>query len=70
MQRRAERLERMLDDPYYIVDTRKPSRPPHEDVDSIPIVRLEDMPALPKGRGTLLSFVAYSLRMLWLIEQN
>ncbi|KAF5368594.1 hypothetical protein D9758_002444 [Tetrapyrgos nigripes] len=47
--RRAERLERLKDDPYYIMD-KAPSRPSDspapEDVDSIPVVRLEDMPSL------------------------
>ncbi|KAK7464464.1 AP-3 complex subunit delta [Stygiomarasmius scandens] len=45
--RRAERLERLKDDPYYIMD-KAPSRPSPapEDVDSIPVVRLDDMPSL------------------------
>ncbi|GAW04764.1 Adaptor protein complex AP-3 delta subunit [Lentinula edodes] len=46
--RRAERLERQRDDPYYIMD-KKPSKtvsPPHDvDLDSIPVVKLEGMPA-------------------------
>ena len=50
LQRRAERLERMKDDPYYIVDDR-PSKLLDDDVDSIPVVRLDDMPLLPKGSG-------------------
>lgn len=48
-QRRAERLERMRDDPYYIVDA-EPAKPAHEDLDAIPIVHLEDMPPLPKSK--------------------
>ncbi|THV06465.1 Ap3d1 protein [Dendrothele bispora CBS 962.96] len=45
--RRAERLERLKDDPYYIMD-KTPSRPSPapEDVDSIPVVKLDDMPSL------------------------
>ncbi|KAG9222260.1 hypothetical protein CCMSSC00406_0006557 [Pleurotus cornucopiae] len=43
--RKAERLERLKDDPYYIIDDKPPPRPT-EDVDSIPIVRLDDMPSL------------------------
>lgn len=37
---KAERLERMRDDPYYIMDDRSP-KPSAEDVDSIPVVRLD-----------------------------
>jgi AP-3 complex subunit delta-1 len=52
-QRRAERLERLRDDPYYLVDNRAATkRPPPRnthDIDSIPIVRLDDMPAFPNG---------------------
>ncbi|KAF4604673.1 AP-3 complex subunit delta [Pleurotus pulmonarius] len=45
--RKAERLERLKDDPYYIIDDKSPPPPrPTEDVDSIPIVRLDDMPSL------------------------
>ncbi|KAL4070486.1 adaptin N terminal region-domain-containing protein [Scleroderma citrinum] len=43
--RKAERLERMRDDPYYITDDRPP-KPPGEDIDSIPIVRLDELPPL------------------------
>ncbi|KAI0031249.1 adaptin N terminal region-domain-containing protein [Vararia minispora EC-137] len=45
-QARAERLERQRDDPFYIpVD--KPARgPAAEDIDSIPVVHLDDMPAM------------------------
>ncbi|KAG1868262.1 adaptin N terminal region-domain-containing protein [Suillus subalutaceus] len=44
---KAERLERMRDDPYYIVDDR-PQKPPAEDVDSIPVVRLDGPLPLPE----------------------
>ncbi|KAF9469633.1 Ap3d1 protein [Collybia nuda] len=43
--RKAERLAQLRDDPYYIHDDR-PSQPVDVDVDSIPIVRLDDMPSL------------------------
>ncbi|KAJ7610855.1 adaptin N terminal region-domain-containing protein [Roridomyces roridus] len=46
-QRLAERRERMREDPYYIVDDRPSTSRTHDDVDSIPVVRLEGMPALP-----------------------
>ncbi|KAH8835125.1 Adaptor protein complex AP-3 delta subunit [Flagelloscypha sp. PMI_526] len=42
---KAERQERLRDDPYYIVDDRPPL-PPVDDIDSIPVVKLEGMPAL------------------------
>jgi AP-3 complex subunit delta-1 len=48
-QLKAERLERMRDDPYYIVDDPS-SKPPPLDVDSIPVVRLDDLPPMPKGQ--------------------
>ncbi|OCH95738.1 Adaptor protein complex AP-3 delta subunit, partial [Obba rivulosa] len=42
--RKAARLERLRDDPYYLIDDRaKPKSDPH-DVDSIPIVKLDDLP--------------------------
>lgn len=41
-QRKAERLERIRDDPYYITDDHPP-KPPGEDIDSIPIVRLDEL---------------------------
>ncbi|KAG9313936.1 adaptin N terminal region-domain-containing protein [Chiua virens] len=40
---KAERLERMREDPYYITDERS-MRTAMEDVDSIPVVRLDDLP--------------------------
>jgi AP-3 complex subunit delta-1 len=48
LQRVAERRERLRDDPYYIMDD-KPStskRVVDDDIDSIPVVRLDDMPSL------------------------
>lgn len=48
-QLKAERLERMREDPYYITDER-PTRTAVDDLDSIPVVRLDDLlPPLPKG---------------------
>lgn len=47
-QLKAERLERMRDDPYYIMDDRS-QKPPTEDIDSIPIVRLDGLLPLPGG---------------------
>lgn len=56
-QLKAERLERMKDDPYYIMDDsmRKPQTPA-EDIDSIPVVRLDDMPPMPRGMKVMLRF--------------
>jgi len=40
----------MKDDPYYIMDDSMRNPPtPAIDVDSIPVVRLDDMPPMPKG---------------------
>ncbi|OBZ78815.1 AP-3 complex subunit delta-1 [Grifola frondosa] len=47
--RRAERLERMRDDPYYLIDDRPSMKPNPVDVDSIPVVRLDDLPPLPQA---------------------
>ncbi|KAL5494662.1 APL5 [Sanghuangporus weigelae] len=42
---KARRLEMLRDDPYYIIDA--PARPRQsDDVDSIPVVRLDDLPPL------------------------
>lgn len=46
---KAERLERMRDDPYYLTDDRQHRKPGDEDLDSIPIVRLDDLPPLSQG---------------------
>ena len=45
---KAERLERLRDDPYYIMDRSTSTKPPgqDEDVDSIPVVHLDGMPSL------------------------
>ncbi|KAF9532121.1 Ap3d1 protein [Crepidotus variabilis] len=43
--RKAERQAQLRDDPYYIVDDR--STKPLEEVESIPVVHLEDMPPIP-----------------------
>lgn len=45
---KAERMERLKDDPFYLVDDRPPRAIP-PDVDSIPIVRLDDLPPLSQG---------------------
>ncbi|KAJ7109859.1 Ap3d1 protein [Mycena epipterygia] len=46
-QRQAERRERLREDPYYIIDDRpSTSMRVDEDLDSIPVVRLEGMPSL------------------------
>ncbi|KAF7303117.1 AP-3 complex subunit delta [Mycena kentingensis (nom. inval.)] len=51
--RLAERRERQREDPYYIIDDRptataaaSSSRQTRDDIDSIPVVRLDDMPSL------------------------
>ncbi|KAI0691983.1 Adaptor protein complex AP-3 delta subunit [Cytidiella melzeri] len=45
--RKAERLERQRDDPFYLTDPRKSARGTvPDDVDSIPVVRLDDLPSL------------------------
>ncbi|KAF9453879.1 Ap3d1 protein [Macrolepiota fuliginosa MF-IS2] len=43
--RKAERREQLRDDPYYIIDD-PPPKLIEEDVESIPVVRLEDMPSI------------------------
>jgi hypothetical protein len=46
-QLKAERLERQRDDPFYLTDQRSPTRgAAQEDVDSIPVVRLDGLPSL------------------------
>ncbi|GJE89511.1 AP-3 complex subunit delta [Phanerochaete sordida] len=47
--RKAERLERQRDDPFYLADDRSSARAPAEDVDAIPVVRLDDLPPLPQS---------------------
>lgn len=43
--RKAERMERIRDDPYYIIDDRPTSKKHNiDDVDSIPVVKLDDLP--------------------------
>ena len=54
-QKRLERIERLKDDPYYIFDKEieKPVPSTSSDVDSIPIVRLDDL--MPVAPGPLCS---------------
>ncbi|KAJ7492282.1 adaptin N terminal region-domain-containing protein [Mycena latifolia] len=47
VQRLAERRERLREDPYYIIDDRPSTSMRDDDLDSIPVVRLEGMPSLP-----------------------
>lgn len=49
MQRKAERMERLRDDPFYLADDRPATKPKVDDVDSIPVVRLDDLPPLPQS---------------------
>jgi AP-3 complex subunit delta len=44
-------MERMRDDPFYLADDRH-AQPKVEDVDNIPVVRLDDLPPLPQSTGT------------------
>lgn len=40
----------MRDDPYYIMDDSiRKTQTPAVDVDSIPVIRLDDLPPIPKG---------------------
>ena len=66
LQKRQERIERLKDDPYYIFDKKEIEKPPASlDVDSIPIVRLDDlMPAAPGVPHSTRTFVAASLIQL------
>ncbi|KAI0094397.1 Ap3d1 protein [Irpex rosettiformis] len=48
--RKQERLERQRDDPFYLTDSRQPAQgPTQDDVDLIPVVRLDDLPGLSEG---------------------
>ena len=44
-------MERLRDDPYYLMDDRPPppTRLEAPDVESIPVVRLDDLPPLTQG---------------------
>jgi len=60
LQKRLERIERLKDDPYYIFDKggiEKPTAFASSDVDSIPIVRLDDL--MPIAPGTSRSTRTY-----------
>ncbi|KAK7063926.1 AP-3 complex subunit delta [Favolaschia claudopus] len=46
VRRIAERRERLRDDPYYIMDDKPSTSKRVDDIDSIPVVRLDDMPSL------------------------
>lgn len=65
VQKRLERIERLKDDPYYIFDKKeleKPIASTSSDVDSIPIVRLDDlMPVAPSKSFPTCTNVANSL---------
>jgi len=51
--RKAERRERLRDDPYYLIDDRPP-RVSMNDVDSIPVVRLDDLPPFSQAEDARL----------------
>lgn len=55
----------MRDDPYYIVDNSAP-RPPVEDIDSIPVVRLDDLPPMPKGKCLFIKIKKLNLVFIYL----
>ena len=40
----------MRDDPFYLADDRH-AKPKIDDVDNIPVVRLDDLPPLPQSTG-------------------
>jgi hypothetical protein len=51
-QKRLERIERLKDDPYYIFDKKvleKPIASTSSDIDSIPIVHLDDLMLVAPG---------------------
>ena len=50
LQLKAERLERLKDDPFYLIDDRPKPAQRVDDVDSIPVVRLDDLPPIQQGR--------------------
>jgi len=52
-QKRRERIERLKDDPYYIFDKEmeKPIPSTSSEIDSIPIIRLDDL--IPVAPGAL-----------------
>ncbi|TFY69220.1 hypothetical protein EVJ58_g565 [Rhodofomes roseus] len=53
--RKAERRERLRDDPYYLIDDRPSvSAISANDVDSIPVVRLDDLPPLSQAENARL----------------
>ncbi|KAI6031280.1 adaptin N terminal region-domain-containing protein [Pisolithus microcarpus] len=59
---KAERLERMREDPYYIIEDQT-SKPPVDDVDSIPIVQLDELPhPTPKVEPRLFALKSSSAR--------
>ncbi|KAI0640096.1 Ap3d1 protein [Trametes polyzona] len=55
--RKAERLERLRDDPYYIIDDRPPATRQVSlnaaEVDAIPVVKLDDLPPLSQATPRL-----------------
>ncbi|KAG6334130.1 hypothetical protein ID866_4953 [Astraeus odoratus] len=60
--RKAERLERMRDDPYYITDD-QPPKPATDDIDSIPVVRLDELtPPTTKVEPRLFALKSSSAR--------
>ncbi|TRM61606.1 adaptin N terminal region-domain-containing protein [Schizophyllum amplum] len=54
---KAERLERLKDDPYYIMDKSSPKPPAPDDLDSIPVVQLEGMPSLLPSKSPRRAFM-------------
>lgn len=68
IQKRQERIERLKDDPYYIFDKKEIEKPilsASSDVDSIPIVRLDDL--MPVAPGA--SYFTHTHVGPWLISR-
>lgn len=63
-------MERLRDDPFYLADDRPSTKPLVEDVDSIPVVRLDDLPPLPQSPGEIYTLLLRVLHLLTVIRTH
>lgn len=63
-------MERLRDDPFYLADDRPATKLKVDDVDSIPVVRLDDLPPLPQSSGEIYMVLLHIFRLLTVIRTH
>ena len=70
LQRKEERMERLRDDPFYLTDDQPSAKAlVKDDVDSIPVVHLDDLPPLQQSSGEyyIVCYSRENLKLMFLL---